>query len=288
MKDYTAKVVVVTGAGSGMGRAYALEAAARGATLALNDFDAATLAETVGQLPSGTRVYSEAFDVSDRDAVYRFAANVQRELGGADVVINNAGIEGSTEPVWATTDAELERVMAINFWGVVHGTRAFLPQLLSQPSGAVINVSSLFGLVGAPNASGYCAAKFAVRGFTESLTAELLHSTVSVHTVHPGGIATNISGDSEFGAKYFKTQPEEIVTVVLDAVGTRRTRIVYGHRAGSTWLGARLLPQWLMSRLIWRDVKPILSTRNYPAVVHAAGLTGPATDAERAQAPVSA
>ncbi len=270
MKHYTGKVVVITGAGSGIGRAYALAAAARGARLALNDFDPDTLAETVARLPAGTPVYSEAFDVSDRDAVYAFADHVQAELGGADVVINNAGVEGATEPVWATTDAELEHVMGINFWGVVHGTRAFLPQLLDGDFGAVVNVSSLFGLIGAPNASGYCAAKFAVRGFTESLTTELLHSTVSVHTVHPGGVATNISNLDGFASKYLKTQPEDVAKVVLDAVGTRRTRIVYGTRAGSTWLGARLLPQWLMCRLIWRDVRPILSTVNYPAAQHAA------------------
>ena len=272
MKDYTNRVVVITGAGSGMGRAYALEAAARGARLALNDYDADTLAATVAMLPAGTAVYSEAFDVADRDAVYAFADHVAAELGGADVVINNAGIEGSTEPVWATTDEQLERVMGINFWGVVHGTRAFLPQVLDGDFGAIVNVSSLFGLVGSPNASGYCAAKFAVRGFTESLTTELLHSTVSVHTVHPGGIATNISNLDGFSSKYLKTKPEEVATVVLDAVGTRRTRIVYGTRAGSTWLGARLLPQWLMSRLVWRDVRPTLSTENYPAVAHASEL----------------
>jgi short-subunit dehydrogenase len=276
MKDYTDMVVVITGAGSGMGRAYALEAAARGARLALNDYDADTLAETVAQLPSGTQVHTAAFDVADRDAVYAFADSVQAELGGADVVINNAGVEGSAQPVWATTDEQLEHIMGINFWGVVHGTRAFLPQVLDGEFGAIVNISSLFGLVGAPNAADYCAAKFAVRGFTESLTTELLHSSVSVHTVHPGGIATNISNSDKgaaFSAKYLRTRPEDVATVVLDAVGTRRTRIVYGTRAGSTWLGARLLPQWLMSRLVWRDVRPTLSTINYPAAAHAAAPT---------------
>lgn len=276
MKDYTGKVVVITGAGSGMGRAYALEAAARGAKLALNDYDATSLAETVGMLGSGTQVHSAAFDVSDRDAVYAFADSVRAELGGADVVINNAGVEGSLQPVWATSDEQLEHLMGINFWGVVHGTRAFLPQVLDGDFGAIVNVSSLFGLVGAPNAADYCAAKFAVRGFTESLGTELLHSTVSVHTVHPGGIATNISrreDGAEFDAKYLRTAPEDVAKVVLDAVGTRRTRIVYGHRAGSTWLGARLLPQWLMSRLMWRDVRPTLNTDNYPAAAHLAELT---------------
>jgi NAD(P)-dependent dehydrogenase (short-subunit alcohol dehydrogenase family) len=272
MKDYTDKVVVITGAGSGMGRAYALEAAARGAKLALNDYDAGALAETVDLLPPGTAVYSEAFDVSERDAVYGFADSVQSELGGADVVINNAGIEGSGQPVWATSDAQLEHIMGINFWGVVHGTRAFLPQVLNGDFGAIVNVSSLFGLIGAPNSADYCAAKFAVRGFTESLSTELLHSSVSVHTVHPGGIATNIArgrDSGEFSAKYLRTRPEEVATLVLDAVGTRQTRIVCGHRAGSTWLGARLLPHWLMSRIIWRDVRPTLSTVNYPASAHA-------------------
>jgi NAD(P)-dependent dehydrogenase (short-subunit alcohol dehydrogenase family) len=279
MKDFTGKTVVITGAGSGMGRAYAVEAARRGALLALNDFDAGALAETGRLLPQGSVACSAAFDVSERDAVFVFAGEVAAATGGADIAINNAGIEGQGEPTWALDDEYLERVMAVNFWGVVNGTRAFLPQLLDGEWGALVNVSSLFGLVGAPNQADYCAAKFAVRGFTEALGTELLDSAVEVYTVHPGGIATNISRREEgreFHRKYLKTKPDQVARTVLDAVGGQRTRIVCGHRARSTWLGARHLPQWLMRRLVWRDLEPILHLDSYPAAEHCRAGAGAA------------
>lgn len=269
MKSYAGKVVVVTGAGSGMGRAYALEFAARGALLALNDYDEIALRETCALIPEGTPVLSAAYDVSDRDATYAFADRVRTELGPADVVINNAGIEGSGQPVWATEDRDYERVMGVNFYGVVHGTRAFLPHLLGT-RGALVNVSSLFGLVGPPSHADYSASKFAVRGFTEALATELLGSGVSVHTLHPGGIDTNITrkpATQAFKGKYLSTSPEAVARVVAEAIGTRRTRIVYGHDSAKTWLGARLLPQWLMARLVWRDLAPVIDQQHYPAAL---------------------
>lgn len=272
MKSYAGRVVVITGAGSGMGRSYALEAARRGAALALNDHDAAALEETVGLLPTGTRVSHRAFDVSDREAMLDFADLVEAELGGADVVLNNAGIEGEVQPVWGTSEDAYRRVMAVNFDGVRHGTRAFLPQVLRSDAGAIVNVSSLFGLVGTPHHSDYCASKFAVRGFTEALAAELVDSGVAVHLVHPGGVATNISrheASAGFARKYLTTSPDAVAREVLDAVGTRRTRIVLGHRAGSTWLGVRLLPARVMTRLVRRDVGAVLDSSLYPAREHA-------------------
>ena len=195
MKNFADKIVVITGAGSGMGRAYALEFARLGARLALNDFDAKGLAETLAMLPHAPAgaVYSEVFDVGDQAAVYAFAAAVQARLGNAHVVINNAGIAGGGRPVWLKDEAAYQRTMQVNFFGVVYGTRAFLPQLLANGEGAIVNVSSVFGLVGTPDASDYCAAKFAVRGFTESLMVELQQSPISVHLVHPGGVRTNIA-----------------------------------------------------------------------------------------------
>lgn len=267
MKSFVDKTVVITGAGSGMGRAYAVEFAARGARLALNDYDEVALKETLALLPEGTPVTSAAYDVSDRAATYAFADQVLAEVGAADVVINNAGIEGSGQPLWATEDAELEKVMAVNFMGTVHGTRAFLSQVVAN-RGAIVNISSLFGLIGPPNHADYSASKFAVRGFSEALGAELLHTGVNVYTVHPGGIDTNITrkpATQAFKGKYLSTSPESIARVVADAIGTRRTRIVYGHDSGKTWLGARLLPQRLMTRLVWRDLAPVIDQQNYPA-----------------------
>lgn len=270
MDNYQDEVVVVTGAGSGMGRSYALEFARRGARLALGDVDGEALAQTLDLLPEATRktAVSGVYDVADRTATFAFADEVADALGGASVVVNNAGIEGCLRPVWASEPADYDRVMAVNFSGVVHSTQAFLPQLLERPRGAVVNVSSIFGLVGTPSHSDYCASKFAVRGFTEALSAELLGTGVGVYLVHPGGIATRIARRPEsqaFAQKYFGTDPADIARVVADAIGTRRTRIVYGQGSRKTWLGARLLPQRTMAGLIWRDISPVLDLTHYPA-----------------------
>lgn len=267
MKSFKGKVVVVTGAGSGMGRAYAKLLAERGAILALNDCNAEDLAETVDLLPPASLVMSRAYDVSDRAATYEFAASVSEQLGDAHVVINNAGIEGSSRPVWATGDEVLERVMDVNFYGVVHGTKAFLPQLLRNGEGAIVNVSSIFGLVGAPNNGDYSASKFAVNGFTEALAAELLGTAVQVHLVHPGGIATRITRREEsqaFNDKYLATAPEAIAKVVLDAVIKGKSRVVYGKGSKKTALGARLLPMRTMAKLVRRDVDDVMYKGDYP------------------------
>ncbi len=195
MKDFKNKVIVVTGAGSGMGRAYAIEFAKLGAKLALNDYEEDPLNETLEILKNQgvSEVYSEAFDVSDKDKMFAFAENVKAKFGNAHVVINNAGIEGSTETAYHTSIEDYHKIMNINFFGVVHGTKAFLPQLVANNEGAVVNVSSVFGLVGIPNNSDYCASKFAVRGFTQALAIEFHESPISIHCVHPGGIdRTNI------------------------------------------------------------------------------------------------
>ena len=165
MKTFKNKVVVITGAGSGMGRAYAMAFARLGAKLALNDYDREALGQSVALLPEPARsdCFHQAFDVADETAFAAFAAAVKQSLGNAHVIINNAGIEGAVKPIWAISKSEIERVMAVNFYGVVNGTRLFLPQLFANGEGAVINVSSVFGLIGTPSNSDYCASKFAVR-----------------------------------------------------------------------------------------------------------------------------
>ena len=275
MKDFKNRVVVITGAGSGMGRAYALEFAALGAQLALNDYDAKGLAETVAlvQAKAGVRVHSAAFDVSDRSAMGAFAAEVERVLGKAHVIINNAGIEGAGKPSWATPAASYERVMRINFHGVLNGTQVFLPQLLANGEGAVVNVSSIFGLIGTPNHSDYCASKFAVRGYTEALMVELQDSPISVHLVHPGGIATNIArqpGSQAFARKYLSTPPEVIVRHVIKAIGRRQPKIVFGKDSLKTWLGANLVPLRWLNPIVWRDMREVIDRSDYPATRAAA------------------
>lgn len=260
MKDFKDQVVVITGAGSGMGRAYALAFARLGARLALNDYDAKALAETVSLLPAGMsgRTLSSAFDVADKAAMYAFADEVQRQFGGTHVVINNAGIEGSALPTWQTTEDEFERIMRINFFGVLNGTKAFLPQLMARKEGAIVNVSSIMGLIGAPSQADYCASKFAVRGFTESLMVELHDSPISVHLVHPGGIATNIvrkPGGQAFAKRYLTTPPEDIVEHVIQSIRKGRVKIVYGRDALRTWLGSNFLPQRWLNAIVWRELK---------------------------------
>ena len=268
MKNFKDKVVVVTGAGSGMGRAYALEFAKLGAKLALNDFDAKGLAETVALLAqSGTAtVYSQVFDVSARDAMHDFAAQVKAELGNAHVIINNAGIEGSAKPLWATDEQSYERVMRINFFGVVHGTKAFLPQLMANGEGAVVNISSIFGLIGTPNHTDYCASKFAVRGFTEALMVELQESPISVHLVHPGGIATNIArgdGSQAFAKQYLTTPPEDIVRHVIKCIIRQQPKIVFGRDSFKAWLGSNFVPLKLLNRIIWQEMKSVIDRKDY-------------------------
>ena len=270
MKHFQDKTVVITGAGSGMGRAYALEFARLGARLALNDYDAAALEETRALLNGvpGLRVHLGVFDVSDRAAMERFAAEVQATLGNAHVVINNAGIEGSGRPMWATPLATFERVMRINFYGVLHGSQVFLPQLLANGEGALVNVSSVFGLIGTPSNSDYCASKFAVRGFTEALMVELQGSPVSVHLVHPGGINTNITRAEHtqaFKKKYLSTPPEEIVRYVIKGIRRRQPRIVYGKDSFKIWLGSKLLPLRWLNAIVWHDMGGVLDARDYPA-----------------------
>lgn len=268
MKNFRNKVIVITGAGSGMGRSYALAFAREGAHLALNDYNQAGLDETCALLKpfADTRVFARAFDVSDRASVFAFADQVKTTLGNASVVINNAGIEGAFLPTWKTDISDYVRVMNINFYGVLHGTHAFLPQLLGQKEAALVNVSSIFGLVGSPNSSDYCASKFAVRGLTEALMVELSGTHVSVHLVHPGGVATGISqheGGREFAKRFLKSSPDMVAKKVIAGIRQRKVRIVCGKDSFKTWMGAILVPQGLLSRMIWREVGTTVDLKAY-------------------------
>jgi NAD(P)-dependent dehydrogenase (short-subunit alcohol dehydrogenase family) len=173
MKDFRGRVAAITGAGSGIGRALATALAQRGAPLALSDVDDSGLTQTVAQCEGfGVKVTSEHLDVADRDAVYSWADHVVNDHGSANLVINNAGVAlGAT--VEAMSYEDFEWLMNINFWGVVYGTKAFLPHLKQSGEGHIVNLSSVFGLISVPSQSAYNAAKFAVRGFTDTLRMEL-------------------------------------------------------------------------------------------------------------------
>lgn len=251
------RVAVVTGAGSGIGRALAQNLAARGCPLVLVDKDADTLAETVDTV-SAVPVLHRTLDVSDRWALQQLASDTRDwGHGPLGVVINNAGLTVSQTIADSSTE-ELERVMNVNFWGVVHGTQAFLPLLQEQDSGALVNVSSVFGIMAFPTQGIYCASKFAVRGFTEALRHEMRGTGVRIHCVHPGGIKTNIVRNSTMHVdnrgstdkaqmvkdfdKLARTSPATAASTILNGVLGGKERILIGADAHMLETIVRVLP----------------------------------------------
>jgi NAD(P)-dependent dehydrogenase (short-subunit alcohol dehydrogenase family) len=245
MKNFSNKVCVVTGAGSGIGRALALDLAGRGARLAISDVNADAVAQTAADCRTrGAESESYALDVSDRAAVFAHAEAVAERFGAVNLVINNAGV-ALHKNVLDQPIEDLEWVMGINYWGVVYGSKAFLPALIASGDGHLVNISSLFGLIAVPGQSGYNSAKFAVRGFTEALRQELLVAghPVGVSCVHPGGVKTNIARaartaedadrDELAGAfdRVARTSPEKAAATILSGVERRRARILVGGDA---------------------------------------------------------
>lgn len=240
------QTVVITGAGSGIGRALAERLSAHGCPVAIVDADTEALEQTAATL--GGPVLSQQLDVRDRQGQLAFAARV-REWAPAPIgaVFNNAGVAVSSTVAAAAVEDD-EWLHAINFEGVVHGVRAFLPILLEQSSGVIVNTSSVFGLAGIPHQSAYCASKFAVRGFTESLRHELEGTGVRAVTVHPGGVKTNIArhgrlhtdprglGRSrdemadEFEA-LVRTTPERAAEIIHRGIDAGKARILVGPDA---------------------------------------------------------
>jgi NADP-dependent 3-hydroxy acid dehydrogenase YdfG len=204
MKTLDDKVVVITGAASGIGRALAVDVARRGAVVAISDVDDTGLAETVDLVKSaGAReVRSDHLDVADRAAFTSYAEAVSQHFGRVNVVVNNAGVALSGD-VEDLEYPDMDWIFSINFWGVVHGTKEFLPHLIASGDGHVVNISSLFGLLSIPGQSMYNATKYAVRGFSEALREEMLVTghPVAVTVVHPGGIKTAIARNGRYSAR---------------------------------------------------------------------------------------
>ncbi|MRJ76546.1 SDR family NAD(P)-dependent oxidoreductase [Aeromicrobium sp. SMF47] len=245
MTYFSGKVAVVTGAASGIGRALAVELARRGARLAICDIDVAGLAETESLVRAvGAEVRAEVLDVSQRERVVAYADTVAEQLGVVHLVFNNAGI-AFTGTVEQMSFKDIDRVMDVDFWGVVNGTKAFLPHLVASGDGHVVNVSSVFGLFSVPSQSAYNAAKFAVRGFTEALRQEMINGNrpVKVTCVHPGGIRTNIARnggevegvDHEHVASSFdrlaRTSPAKAADIILAGVEKDKARVLVGPDA---------------------------------------------------------
>ena len=245
MKTFTDRVAVITGAGSGIGRALALDLAGRGAHLALFEINEETLAETVAACRGQARsVKGYQVDVSDRKVVHDLADTVLADFGRVNLVVNNAGV-GVMATVEEMTYEDLDWLVGINWWGVVHGTKAFLPHLIASGDGHLVNVSSAFGFVSAPTQSAYNATKFAVRGFTEALRQEMMIAKhkVGVSCVHPGGIRTNIAKTSRAAdpsqvdklatqfAKVTRTSPADAAKTILNGVRRNHARILIGADA---------------------------------------------------------
>jgi short-subunit dehydrogenase len=266
---FSGKLCVVTGAASGIGRAVAVNLARRGAALALSDVNDAGLEETrtlIGQVPSN-RIRIDRLDVADADAIVRYAARVKESLGDADYVFNIAGLTrvGRFEE---TPLSSVEKIMDVNFWGVVRMTKAFLPQLLAT-KGGVVNISSLFGFIGYPGQAHYCASKFAVRGFSETIASELAEKGVRVTSVHPGGVDTAIArsaavdavpadmtDEKEIDERFKKaaiTSPERAAEIILEGAAKGKRRVVVGRDAKFISFIQRLFPETYAAKL-----KPLL------------------------------
>jgi len=259
MKELKGKVVALTGAGSGIGRGTAMAMAREGARLAIADINEDGLNETAAMVAdAGGEVSTHVLDVSGRDAVDQWASDAISQHGQVDVVINNAGVTLAATGAEQSHD-DVAWVMNINFWGVVHGTRAFLPHMLERNSGHVVNISSVFGLFGVPSQSAYCASKFAVRGYSDSLRVELRDSNVGLTVVHPGGIRTNIVNSARFrmqgeaapsrddfvtGANKMlaRTEPAKAGELIVNAVRRNKPRLLIGRDAKYIDFMQRLMP----------------------------------------------
>jgi NAD(P)-dependent dehydrogenase (short-subunit alcohol dehydrogenase family) len=250
MKSFENKVAAITGAGSGIGRELAIELGRRKCHLALSDVNEDGLRETVEQTRAlGIRTTSQRVDVAEREAVYAWADQVVTDHGKVNLIFNNAGV-ALASTVEGMSYGDFEWLMDVNFWGVVYGTKAFLPHLKASGEGHVVNISSIFGLAGIPSQSAYNSAKFAVRGFTESLRQELdmMDCGVSATSVHPGGIKTAIARSSRIDSsicdlgidevdtgkkfeKAFITGADKAARVILDGVRRNDRRILIGPDA---------------------------------------------------------
>lgn len=262
---YSGKLCVVTGAASGIGRAVAIALARRGAALAISDVNEAGLEETrrMIEAPASNRIRHDRLDVADGDAIERYAAQVQDSLGDADYLFNIAGLTrvGSFEE---TPLSSFEKIMDVNFWGVVRMSKAFLPQLIAT-KGGLVNISSLFGFIGFGGQAHYCASKFAVRGFSETIAQELAPKGVRVTSVHPGGVATSIARNAAIDAMpaHYKerrdldsrfdkaaiTSAERAAEIILDGTARGKRRIVVGRDAKIVSFIQRIFPQTYPSKL---------------------------------------
>lgn len=273
MKNLTNKVVVISGVGSGIGRALSLEFSKSKTRLALNDIDQSNLNETVSMCEGqAADILSYAFDVSSKVEWEKFRNKVIERYGQVDIVINNAGVALGNYTIDEVSLDDFEWLMGINFWGMVYGTKIFLEDLKSRTNSAVVNISSVFGLAGVSRNGPYCASKFGIRGFTEALRMELMvsHPRLKVHTVHPGGIKTNIARKAPWNPIYseeekkdqlkdtedsFVTTPEQAAKTIIKGIQAKRSKILIGKDAWVLDKIVRLFPVGYTKMLAKKIVK---------------------------------
>lgn len=257
MKDLKNKVAVVTGAGSGIGRQLAHQLARAGAELVLADVAENKLQQTVGELHGQTKISSHVVDVSKKDQVYAMADAALKAHGQIDIVINNAGVT-VLQPMDEVSQEDFEWVMNVNFWGVVHGTLAFLKHLKVRPEASVVNISSVNGFIPFPNNGPYNCSKYAVYGFNETLHQELADTQVVVTSVHPGGIKTDIirnarvhtspgGGDKNQIVGRFdnmaRTSAEDAAKAIIGAIRGKKKKLLIGLDAYAMDAAKRLVPE---------------------------------------------
>ncbi|MGB5501159.1 MAG: SDR family NAD(P)-dependent oxidoreductase [Polyangiales bacterium] len=255
MKDFTGKTAVITGAGSGIGQALAVNLSGAGCNLALIDINEAGLAETRAMLQGSGKVETWKVDVSDRAAMAELARKAIATFGAVDIVINNAGValEGSFED---NSYEDIEWILGINLWGVIHGCKEFIPHLKTRAEASLVNVSSIFGILAAPDYSAYNISKFGVRGLSEALRQELKDTGVAVTCVHPGGIKTNIMRTGRSSAKQGQdweavvqafeknliTSSESAAKAIVRGIRKKKPRVLIGIDAKVLDRVARAMP----------------------------------------------
>ncbi len=260
MKNLSGKNVALTGAGSGIGQALALQLAREGCNLSLNDIDPSRLTEIKERclkINPKMEVYTEGFDVSDEAAMHTWSKNSITALGHIDVMINNAGVALNGVNAESIAKSDFDWIMGINFWGMIYGSQAFVPHLKSRPESALINVSSILGIVGLARQAAYCTTKFAIRGYTESLRMEVLEDApqLIVHTVHPGGVSTNIANDAkaatneieqmdlERANEHLVMPPPKAAQIIIDHIKKKKHRIIVGNDAKRIQWLQRIWPE---------------------------------------------
>ena len=263
MKNLDNRVAVITGAGSGIGQALARQLGAQGCRLALNDWNKSNLDALVHELQGqGVAVFGLDFDVSDRSQMQLFADQTLTTYGQVDIVVNNAGISHEVRGAAQIPPEEYERILGVNFYGVLHGTQIFMPYLMARPEASVVNISSVFGIIGYPGQGPYCASKWAVRGFNETLRIELADTPVQMTSVHPGGIRTNIvrniQSDNAAAMDEFiknfdqvaKTTSEQAAKVIIKGIQNKSNKVLIGPDARVIDWVSRIFPRSYENKLL--------------------------------------